>query len=419
LPLFEAMNFLNEVADRFPDAISFAAGRPWDAFFELSDVHRYIDVFRTHLTEKFGGDLARVRRELLQYGPAKGIINPLVAAHLANDENVVVDPAAIVVTVGFQEALLITLRALRRTGRDVLAAAVPAYMGMLGAARLVDMPVLPVRTDATRGIDLDDLDRVVRAARRRGRNVRAVYVVPDFGNPLGDSLDEASRHALLRLASDLDLLILEDNPYGLFDGDRGPLPTLKSLDRERRVVHLGSFAKTGIPGARVGYVVADQPTPPDGLLADQLAKIKSMVSVNTSPLAQAVIGGKLLAHGCSLRRANAQERQVYHDNLGLMEKGLAARFPDADRRGISWSRPGGGFFMVLQVPFAVDEAALWESAERYGVLWTPLAMFEPEAVPGDDRPSGRIRLSISYLTPDDGEAGLDRLASFVDDRTKG
>ena len=99
------------------------------------------------------------------------------------------------------------------------------------------------------------------------------------------------------MAAQEDLLLLEDNPYGTF-GDGARLPTLKALDTGRRVVYLGSFAKTGFPGARVGYAVADQRVAADdgtaSLLADELSKIKSMVSVNTSPVAQAVVGGKLL-----------------------------------------------------------------------------------------------------------------------------
>ncbi len=133
----------------------------------------------------------------------------------------------------------------------------PSYVGLSGAARLVDMPVLEV-AGGPNGVDLHSLEQVVREARARGLRPRACYLVADFANPSGISLDPEARHALLDLAERLDLLLLEDNPYGYFDADGVRLPTMKSLDTRGRVVYLGSFAKTGLPGARIGYAVADQ-----------------------------------------------------------------------------------------------------------------------------------------------------------------
>jgi (S)-3,5-dihydroxyphenylglycine transaminase len=226
------------------------------------------------------------------------------------DECITVDPESVVVTVGCQEAMFLALRALRADERDVLLAVSSSYVGLTGAARLVDMPVLEV-AGGPKGVDLDSLERVVREARARGLRPRACYLVADFANPSGVSLDLATRHALLELAERMDLLLLEDNPYGYFDADGERLPTLKSLDTGGRVVYLGSFAKTGLPGARIGYLVADQRVVgADGrtrLLADELSKIKSMLTVNTSPIAQAVIAGKLLTHGFDLYVANARE----------------------------------------------------------------------------------------------------------------
>jgi (S)-3,5-dihydroxyphenylglycine transaminase len=413
-PGAESMNFLNEVAQHFPAAVSFAAGRPYEGFFDVAAVHRYLDRYRRHLSAELGGDEVRVRRTLLQYGRTKGIIHQLVARNLAVDEGIAVDPEAIVVTVGCQEALYLTLRALRAGPQDVLLMVRPSYVGAFGAAGLVDMPVLPVRASPA-GIDLDDLVRVVDGARASGLRPRACYLIPDFANPSGVTLDRGTRERLLELASERDFLLLEDNPYGLFHGEAEQPPTLKSLDRDRRVVYLGSFAKTGLPGARVGYVVADQlvDRPHGGreLFADQLAKIKSMLTVNTSPIAQAVIGGKLLEHDCSLRAANSRERATYQANLAHLLAGLAARFPRGTRPEVSWNTPAGGFFLVLTLPFAASDDLLERSARRHGVLWTPMHHFYAD---GQARPE--IRLSFSHLTPAEIATGLDRLAAFVDEQ---
>ncbi|WP_367128724.1 aminotransferase class I/II-fold pyridoxal phosphate-dependent enzyme [Saccharothrix sp. HUAS TT1] len=411
-PALNSMNFLNEVAIRYPDAIQLAAGRPSEEFFDLADVHHYLQVFCRYLADELGRTEEEVRRTVLQYGRTKGIIHELIARNLRLDEGVEVDPESVVVTAGCQEAMFLVLRALRADERDVLLAVSPTYVGLTGAARLVDLPVRPVRT-GERGIDLDDLVAVIRRERAAGRRPRACYVMPDFANPSGLSLDVATRRRLLEVAEAEDVLLIEDNPYGLFHGDSARLPTLKALDQGRRVVYLGSFAKSVLPGARVGYVVADQRVAASdgsaGLLADQLSKIKSMVTVNTSPIAQAVVGGKLLANGGRLAGANTRERELYARNLRRLVDGLAERFPDDPE--ISWTTPAGGFFVVVTVPFEVDDRLLERSARDYGVSWTPMGHFY------DGAPGARaLRLSCSAVSDAQIGPALDRLAALLNDR---
>lgn len=416
-PALNSMNFLNEISNRFPEAVSLAAGRPAEQFFEVDAIQRYLRRFCLHLEQDLGYSEEDVRRTLFQYGRTKGIVHDLIAANLAQDEGISVDPESIVVTVGCQEAMFLALRALRADSSDVLLAVTPTYVGLTGAARLVEMPVLPVAAAAS-GVDLDDLVRQIRRARAAGLRPRACYVMPDFANPSGVSMDLADRRRLLAIAAEEGILLLEDNPYGLFhhtDGQRQP--TLKALDEQHTVIYLGSFAKTAMPGVRVGYLVADQPvldsTGRSGLLADQLSKIKSMLTVNTSPITQAIVGGKLLEHDCSLLAANERERAVYTANMRLMVSGLAARFPDPER-GVRFNVPAGGFFVVVTVPFEVDDALLERSAAEYGVLWTSMHHFYEPGVPVN-----ALRLSCSTVTPQQIEIGLDRVARLINDQLRG
>jgi (S)-3,5-dihydroxyphenylglycine transaminase len=254
----------------------------------------------------------------------------------------------------------------------VLLSVDPAYVGATGAARLLDMAV---RTFAAGpdGVDIDDLTRALARARADGLRPRAIYLVPDFANPTGVRLPLHLRCELLALAAREDVLVLEDNPYGLFPLGAERLPTLKALDTERRVVYLGSLSKSVFPGGRVGFAVADQLVD-DGLrLADHLGRLKSMLTVNTSPLAQAVVGGALLEHGCSLRRARAREAEVYRRGMTRLLDGLARRFPAPSP--VTWTAPAGGFFVVVTVPFDVTDAHLEMSAGVHQVLWTPLHHF--------------------------------------------
>ncbi|MEV6301954.1 PLP-dependent aminotransferase family protein [Actinoplanes sp. NPDC051861] len=402
-PALTSMNLLNEVAGTYPDAISFAAGRPTEQFFDVDDVLTFVDAYRRHLEAECGYSSAEVNRVVLQYGRTKGVIHDLVAAHLAKDENIDADTESIVVTVGAQEAMFLVLRALRAEPRDVLLAVSPTYVGITGAARLLDMPVLPVR-EGPDGIDLDDLVARIRAARAGGLRPRACYLIPDFANPSGMSLDASLRRRLLDIAEREDILLLEDNPYGLFHGDAAREPTLKSLDTQRRVVYLGTFAKSVFPGVRVGYAVADQLVG-DGLLADQLSKIKSMLTVNTSPIAQAVVAGKLLSGDGGLAAATAPERAVYAAGLRRIGAGLAARFGDGP---VTWNTPAGGFFTVVTVPFVVDDALLEHSAREFGVIWTPMHHFY-----GGSGGHRQLRLASSAVGPEQIEDGLDRLRDLV------
>lgn len=413
-PALESMNFLNEIALRYPGAISFASGRPYEEFFDVGLIHRYLDIYCRYLKDERGFSDEQVRIALFQYGRTKGIVADLIARQLSVDEGIDADPESIVVTVGCQEAMFLILRALRRDERDVVFAVSPTYVGFTGAARLADLPVWPVRSGRS-GIDLDDLTAQACRARVEGLRPRACYVMPDFANPSGVSLSLELRRRLLDRAAAERLLLLEDNPHGIFhDGE--PTRTLKALDRTRQVVYLGSFAKTGFPGARVGYLVADQRVAGRqgdvGLLADQLSKIKSMLTVNTSPVAQAVVGGKLLASDCCLGQANHREAAAYVRNRRQVLDGLARRFPAAagPAPGVSWNSPGGGFFVVVTVPFAADDSLLEYSARAHGVLWTPMSHFYAQ-----DGGLFQLRLAYSQLTTEQIEAGLDRFAALVAD----
>ncbi|MBD0421123.1 aminotransferase class I/II-fold pyridoxal phosphate-dependent enzyme [Streptomyces sp. TRM S81-3] len=410
-PVLDTMNFLNEVTERFPEAISFAPGRPYEGFFDTEQIFAHVRRYLDHLAGQ-GASPDAIRTALFQYGPTAGRIRELIAGSLRADEGIDVSPESVVVTVGGQEAMLLALRALFAGPDDVLLVVSPCYVGITGAARLLDIPVVPVEERAD-GLRCADVEAAIRAERAAGRRPRALYLVPDHSNPTGTTLSRAAREQLLDIAGRHDLLILEDSPYRLVSP--GPqLPTLKSLDHARRVVHLGSYSKSVFPGARIGFVVADQPVVDaggrQGLLADELARIKSMVTVNTPALSQAAVAGALLAAEGSLVSYNAGPAKHYGAALRALLDELDRQLPESWRtaHGVDWNRPDGGFFLTLRVPFRADDAALVRSAEEFGVLWTPMAHFHPGA--GGDR---AIRLSFSSLGPEEIEAGVARLARFV------
>jgi len=408
-PVSASMNFLNEVAGRFPDAISLAAGRPYDAFYAVEDVERYLAAYVSYLRACGMGE-ARVRQTILQYGRTNGLLGEMIARMLELDEGIRVPPASVMVTSGCQEAMIVALRGLCAGPEDVVLAAEPCYVGLTGAARVLGVTVVPVPETAA-GLRPETVARVAREVRASGRVPRALYVVSNFANPSGVSLAADVRRGLIDVAADQDLLILEDDPYGLFGLDDLHIPTLKSLDTDQRVIYLGSFAKSVFPGARVGFMVADQVVVSAGgqrsLLADELSTIKSMVTVNTSPIAQAVIGGVLVSCGYSLRTANREKIEFYRRNLRVLLAALERHFDDPV---ITWNSPSGGFFAVMDVPIRADEKLLELSARDYGVLWTPMSFFYLNG-----GGAHAIRLSCSALVPDQIDEGVRRLATLITD----
>ena len=415
-PVMDLVNFLNEVMDRFPDAISFAPGAPYPGFFDELDVSEFIARYVEYLRREKGLTLPQVRRQLYQYGPTRGQINDLVARSLALDENIQVAPEAIVITVGCQEAMLLAIRALCASQNDLLAVVNPRFVGIAGAARVLDVQTVGIdETDS--GIDLEHLRAICRDARETGRRIRALYVAPDYSNPSGSILDLDARRALLKAAKQEDFLVLEDNAYGFTAPRSSSLPTLKALDDSARVIYLGTFSKVCLPGVRVGFVVADQivrdRTGKTRLLADELVALKSMITVNTSPICQAIIGGMLIEHGCSLASLVQEKSLLYQRNLSLLLDALERHLrPPNDRPiPVTWNAPRGGFFVLMQLPVAADQSLLEISARHYKVLWTPMASFYL-----DNGGDNQIRLACSYLTPEKIEDGVRRLALFLQDK---
>ncbi|MEV7130468.1 PLP-dependent aminotransferase family protein [Streptomyces sp. NPDC093260] len=409
-PVLGAIGFLNEVMGNFPEAISFAPGAPHPDTLDDLDVEKYVSAFTDHLV-RGGRSPKQARRLLLEYGPSRGIINGIIADALHRDHGIDVTPNALVVTVGAQEAMLLVLRALFPSPAEgVLAVAHPCFVGIIGAARLLDVEVVAV-DETEGGIDLDSLARACGASRAAGRPVRALYVAPDFSNPGAARMSLECRRRLLDLAGHEGFLVVEDNAYGFTAASGAGLPPLKALDSARSVVHIGTFAKVAFPGARVGYVIADQPVGSASgttVLADELAAVKSMVTVNTSPLSQAVIGGMLLEHGGSVAALGRDKAEIYQRNLTCLLDALDRRLGDGSHTGVHWNRPRGGFFVRMTLPVPVDAALLEVSAAEHGVLWTPMRQFYLDRT-GDHQ----LRLSCSYLDPGQIEEGVRRLAAFL------
>jgi (S)-3,5-dihydroxyphenylglycine transaminase len=408
-PALDVMNFLNEVVQRFPGAVSFAPGRPSERHFDVERSLERASLWVETRARDTGRDPRAVWNDLGQYNRTNGIIHDLIARQLAADEGIAADPSSIVVTTGCQEGMAILLLGLIDPATDALLLSDPAYIGIPGLAKIMGLTLVPIPT-GERGLDPEAVRAGIEAARRMGRRPRALYDVPDFNNPLGTRMPVEARHALLELAREHEMLIWEDNPYGMFSYDGPPLPTLKALDEHGVVIYMGSFSKTLFPGLRLGYLVADQgvvlPAGGRTTLAAELSKVKSLTTVNTSPVVQAIAGGLLLESGGSLRPLMEAKLPSYRANRDRMLACLASELAGVE--GVRWNRPEGGFFLTVTLPFEFGEEELTVCARDHGAIVCPMTFFA--LTPGRER---EVRLSFSYVGEEEIAEGVRRFAGFV------
>lgn len=423
-PYLDVMNFLNEVTLWYPKAISFAPGRPAEHFFDvrnsLSSISRYVSFLAAGVPLTFEEEEA-LFNGLGQYQKTNGVINELLCRFLERDEQIHTTPEAIMVTDGCQEAMTILLAGLFERERDVLLVIDPTYTGITGIAMVLGIQIHSIPGNWDGGIDVGELTMELKRIYAQGKRPRALYMIPDFNNPLGISLSMIDRQRLLQLAEEHELLVLEDNAYGMFAYDEAErMPTLKALDQAGVVIYLGTFAKILFPGLRLGFTIADQEILGTKgrvhTLATELSKIKSFTTVCTSALPQAIAAGFLLEHNCSLREVIEPKVSFYRANRNIMLESLAKQFEsDPLLAGqVRWNRPGGGFFLTVELPFAFGKEQMQLCAEQYGVICCPMQFFSLLG-----RCKNQVRLSFSYVSENEIKEGIARFGAFVREQVSG
>jgi (S)-3,5-dihydroxyphenylglycine transaminase len=412
-PQNTTLQFLNDAASHFPSAISLAAGQPTECFLDRLNLPALMGTFFRHQagTAALGLEAKSICTSILRYGPTAGLIRGLISQQLAIDENIAADPETMLMTSGCQEALSLCLPALCTEPNDVLLVCNPTYAGAICAAQ---MNRIEVRSIATYPVDLaEGLKETLENIRRTGRRVRALYLIPTFDNPTGRVLTEIQRRQILALCVENGVVILEDNPYGMFQFEDRAVPPLAALDCHGCVIYLTTFSKTLAPALRVGAIAL-----PKTLFGDRLAcqslyrrliERKSCLTINTSQIGQAVVGGVLIEQECSLQNWVRPACNLYHANRDAMLEELNAAF--SDRSPIHWNRPNGGFFLSVTLPFVFDVEAALGCARDFGVLAAPMNLFSL-----DESQNNKLRLSFSNGSSEMIRTGIRRLAQYIRSR---
>lgn len=408
------IGFLNDIQFEYPDIISFVAGQPDQEFFEVENHLHKFDEYVKYVQRNTGHTREEVAGKIGQYGKTKGFVNELVAEYLKNDENILINPEHLLLTVGAQEAFSIIVSTICNREEDVILVENPGYIGLSSFARVFDYQIAGVPVD-DEGIDLRLLRNKILEVNRSGKNVKLLYVIPDYQNPSGFSMPIGNRLKLLELARKYNFLIIEDSVYNSFTYAQKRNPSLKSLDKYNRVLYVGSFSKALFPGLRIGLIGANQQIENEKgetvMLIDEMVKLKAQLTNNTSSISQAILGGILLHHHCSLNEWSKPKFQAYktkRDKIIAALKEHIGAHSDTWSAGIRWNEPDGGFFIKMSLPFTVSPNDVVDCARRFQVIFCPMKFFYV-GEGGDNE----IRLTFSNLSLDNIAIGIERLSAWL------
>ena len=370
------------VAER-PEIAFLAGGMPYTAALDydaVAEVTQRVIADNGPWALQYGGGqgMAELREQLVGVMAAEGI-----ASH----------PDDIVVTTGGQQGLDLVAKLFCDPG-DMLVAEGPSYVGALGTFASYQADVVHVAMD-DEGLDPAALEEMLARLASEGRPPKFLYTIPNHQNPAGSSLSQSRRERVVELAEIYDLMIVEDNPYGLLDFKGEIRPALRSLAPDR-VVYIGTLSKIFSPGLRVGWVAATES------VRDKLVLLKEAADLCQSNLTQAIAEQWFATQ--PWQQQIEVFRGVYRERCEAMLGELAASFP----AGCHWTVPTGGFFVWLRLPPGLDSRQLLAKALRARVAYVPGAAFY-----ADGGGSGQLRLSFCFPPPERIREGVRRLAEVV------
>jgi 2-aminoadipate transaminase len=378
-----AMRDLMAVTSR-PEVISLAGGLPDTSTFP---------------PQTFAAQMTRIAQEssadALQYGPTEGFERTKdCILEVMGAEGMLPEPEDLIVTTGGQQALDLVCKTLVDPG-DVVICEAPTYPGAVPVFCSYQADVRQIETDAE-GMRIDELEAELDRLASLGRRPKFVYSVPNFQNPAGVTLSLERRRRLVELARLHQMLIVEDNPYGLLRYGGEPMAPLYQLDGGDYVIYVGTFSKILSPGIRLGWAVAPPPVMQKMVLGKQAADLC------TSTLTQYFVH-EYFAEG-RWRRYVESLSEIYRERRDVMVEALRAHFPpDA-----TWNEPQGGMFIWATLPEYIETGDLLAKALRHNVAFVP-----GQAAFVDGRGGSSMRLNFSGVTEDEIREGVRRIGEVI------
>ena len=376
-----AVRALFAVANR-PEIVSLAGGMP-----------NIKDLPLESIASSMGQMVAEHGTQVMQYGSGQGELQlrEQILDVMAL-EGIQAHPDDIVITAGSQQGLDLVTRIFCDPG-DVILAESPSYVGALGTFLSYQTEVVHIASDDD-GIDPEALRETSRRLKAEGKRIKFLYTIPNYSNPSGVTQPLERRRQVLEVCESEQILVVEDNPYGLLSLDADPVPAMRSLDAN--VIYLGSFSKTFAPGFRVGWVLAPHAVREKLVLAQESATLCPPV------FSQFAISNYLSNH--DWKRQITVFKDMYRERRDAMLEELEEHMPD----GATWTRPAGGFFVWLTLPEGIDSQAMLPRGVDARVAFVPGAAFY-----ADGGGARNVRLSYCFPTADRIRLGVQRFADVI------
>jgi 2-aminoadipate transaminase len=383
-----AMRDLMALTER-ADIISLAGGLPDTSSFP---------------SESFAAIMGRVAVDStarsLQYGPTEGLaVLKRCIVEVMAEEGMDADPDGVLVTTGGQQVIDLVCKTLVDPG-DVIVAEAPTYPGAVPTFCSYQAEVIQISLDAD-GMRIDELEATLDRLDEEGRRPKFIYTVPTFQNPAGTTMSLPRRRRLVEVARERELLVLEDNPYGLLRYEGDGLPPLYALDGGVFVMYLGTFSKILSPGIRLGWVAAPPP------VLEKINLGKQGVDLCTSTLSQLMV--QAYFERGHWRDYVDSLTNIYRKRRDTMLDALAEHFPPQ----AEWTRPGGGLFVWATLPDFIDTTDLLARALRDNVAFVP-----GEAAFLDGRGRNAMRLNFSGSNEESIREGIRRIGEVVTEQVE-
>lgn len=365
-----------------PEVVSLAGGMPF---------------VRALPDELVTGALDRVMRDqgptALQYGSGQGVpaLREQILGIMAL-EGITGSVDDVVVTTGSQQALDLVTKLFINPG-DVVLVEAPSYLGAIGIFRSYQADIVHVVMDED-GLVPEALETAIADCQAAGKPIKFLYTIPNFHNPGGVTLSAERRPRILEICKRNNILVLEDNPYGLLSFDEPVPPALRALDDEG-VIYLGSFSKTFAPGFRVGWALAPH------AIREKLVLAAEAAILCPSSFSQLAIHEYL--NGADWMGQIHSFRGVYRERRDAMISALNEHLPE-----LTWNVPNGGFYVWVGLPDELDSKAMLPRAVTELVAYTPGTAFF-----ADGTGQQNMRLSFCYPTPENINIGIRRLATVI------
>ena len=378
-----AMRDLMALTER-PDVISLAGGWPDTSTFPP-------DSYASLMSTVASQSCARA----LQYGPTEGLaLVKRCIADVMRAEGIEIDTDEVLVTSGGQQVIDLVCKTLLDPG-DVVVCEAPTYPGAVPTFCAYQADVVQITMDRD-GMRTDELEATLDQLERAGRRPKFIYTVPTFHNPAGVTLSLERRRELVRIANEREILVLEDNPYGLLRYEGTPLPTLRSLDGGTFVVYAGTFSKILSPGVRLGWAVAPGP------VLEKMNIGKQAADLCSSSITQYFVSAYFDSRPWEDYVRSLIE--IYRRRRDVMLDALAEHFP----REAQWTHPQGGLFIWATLPDYIDTTDLLARALDEHVAFVP-----GRAAFLDGRGGSSMRLNFSGVGEELVREGIRRLGEVV------